>query len=294
MDAHHSPRLTDRRRRLLLLLMEILCQLIQLLQRRICLEEEYILLAQSRQFGVGPWSIIIASSPAYLRAARIPRVKSTDYWDVVHPNLPDNDGAGSFKAHYRMYRSTFNSLAERLSTHPVYQSTVPNAYPVYIQIACVLWRFSNSHIGYQVMSVQMNISEGSYHNFTTRFLTALIELEMRRVISWPTGERLYSTMGEFQFGVRDNPYRELGPHRVTSRLPNCIGAIDGKLFRIYKLAKSGDRYVDRKYNISLSVITVCDRKKRFTYVCASQSGNSYIRLICYVANFTHDQRRAHR
>lgn len=57
--------------------------------------------------------------------------------------------------------------------------------------------------------------------------------------------------------------------RATSlgkdRLQDVIGAIDGKLIVIEKPTKKddGDRYADRKGDISMSLMAVCDDQKRF-------------------------------
>ncbi|KAL0582120.1 hypothetical protein ABG067_008171, partial [Albugo candida] len=57
---------------------------------------------------------IMMSSPVFMTAEQTMRVVSTrrmdtykEYWTTTHPNLTDDNGLNSFKAHYRMNKSTF-------------------------------------------------------------------------------------------------------------------------------------------------------------------------------------------
>jgi hypothetical protein len=43
-----------------------------------------------------------------------------EYWTVTHPNLTDDDGPNSYKAHYRINKSTFEWLVNRLSRCSAY------------------------------------------------------------------------------------------------------------------------------------------------------------------------------
>lgn len=169
----------------------------------------------------------IFSSPVFLRAKRVPRVRGQVFWEYQHPSLPDDDSAGGFKAHYRLNRTTFNELMARLSTHPVYQFEAHNAADPAVQIGCVLWRFANAHLSYRQAEVLLGISHGSFHNFTERFLTALIDLEGRR-IQWPTGELAEAT------AMKSYEGREISNDQTRHRLPGVIGAHDGKLVVIRK------------------------------------------------------------
>src|SRR5690349_115304 len=58
------------------------------------------------------------------------RLKSVDYWTRVFPNLQDDWSYNSFRRHFRISRATFHYLVDRLSFHPKFANTAPNATPV--------------------------------------------------------------------------------------------------------------------------------------------------------------------
>jgi hypothetical protein len=107
------------------------------------------------------------SNPNHFRRER--------YWTYVHDNLRDKSGPQSYKAHYGMNKVTFDYLVSALSDHPDFQLQAINATSTYIQIAAVLWRYANCHFGYRIFEATMGFSQGSYHNFSERFLAAMID-----------------------------------------------------------------------------------------------------------------------
>jgi hypothetical protein len=71
------------------------------------------------------------------------RPKTQGYWTDVFPNLNDNDGLNSFKQHFRIKRTTFDSLVQRLQTHHSFSMKSPNSIPIERQIAIAIWRLAN-------------------------------------------------------------------------------------------------------------------------------------------------------
>ena len=55
--------------------------------------------------------------------------------------------------------------------------------------------------------------------------------------------------------------------------PNCIGALDGKRFKITQPASSGSLYYDYKGNFSIIMLALVDAKCRFTYVDIGAPGH---------------------
>ena len=79
--------------------------------------------------------------------------------------MTDDGGPRSFKAHYRMNRASFNWLVNRLSRCVEYAGSIARGgYPVEVQLACILWRFANTHFGYRIASVSLGVTAGSYRN----------------------------------------------------------------------------------------------------------------------------------
>lgn len=186
------------------------------------------------------------------------------YWQITHPYLTDDDNPHtSFRAMYRMNRASFEKLVNDLSQHPEFQFTAHNATPVYIQISAAIWRLANSHIGYKTMNVGWGVSNGSYINFFRRFLIAL-EGVYGRLISWPTDIAKVRRVHQ----AFENPPGE----NTSRRLPNVIGAIDGKNVIIETPREQPEMWRDRKNHFAMKLSAVCDGNCRFTSVRVGDSG----------------------
>ncbi|CAO3583500.1 unnamed protein product [Absidia cylindrospora] len=203
----------------------------------------------------------MAGYPGLFRGSFTRRANNNGYWNITHPNLNDDDNStNSYKAHYRVNQSTFNWLVNTLSTHSVY-NTNGLQDDVYLQIACVLWRFANSHFGYRMVSVNMGIAQGSYHNYTERFMTALYDTH-RHCIRWPVGEDAARVAEGF-----------IGDDKLPG---GVIGAIDGKLVVIHSPhGVCSEFYRDRKNNLSLNLLAVCDSTMAFTHVNIGNPGRTH-------------------
>ena len=65
----------------------------------------------------------------------------------------------------------------------------------------------------------------------------------------------------------------------NKKLPGCIGVVDGKLIQVYKPRQNPESYRDRKGNISINLLAVCDSSQRFTYVYAGETGKYHIKYV---------------
>lgn len=211
-------------------------------------------------------------SPIFMSGERSPRVVRSarmdtyeQYWTVKHPNLNDDPKSRkSYRAHYRINKKTFQWLVARLSNSSHYAgSIVQGGYSVEIQVACVLWRFANTHFGYRIAEVTLGVSAGSYRNFTERFINAMVDMS-NEVISWPIGNSARALENSEEF------YELGGPNNM--RLKGILGCIDGKLVTIQKPSVNGNAHVDRKNNASMNLTAVCDARCRFMYAKTGHSG----------------------
>jgi hypothetical protein len=164
-----------------------------------------------------------------------------------------------------MKKDSFEWLVNRCSNHPRFLgSQARGGIPVEIQVATVLWRFSSTHYGYAQARRTLGISDGSYGNFTKRFLDAMIDASAD-LIQWPTNDPIASNNIAQGFSDLSTPVKKI--------LPNVVGAMDGKLVVIQKPAKDGNAFVDRKNNPSLSLMAVCDASTKFLFIHTGDSGN---------------------
>ena len=202
------------------------------------------------------------------RRRRVDRMDFTEqYWLQKHPSLQDPTDENpfstfAFRDHYRVHRYTFNKIVDKCIGCPEYTGSILRGrIPVEVQVATVLWRFSNCHYGYRIAETTLGVSAGSYHNFTERFLGAMMTIS-KSVITWPINNpaRAAEIANEFQ---------ERGD---TVRLDEALGAIDGKNFVIQKPSVRGNDYVDRKGRASVNMMAVCDDEGRFMYIKLGISG----------------------
>lgn len=187
------------------------------------------------------------------------------WWYVRHPYLTDDAGRNSFQLQYRMSRQNFEILLNMVRTHPVYSSPEDgNGTAVEIQVATVLWRIANTHFGYRLAEQFLGISAGSYCRFTDRFIEVMSDLSVD-LIDWRVHDEATAAARAAEF---------LNGGRRGVRLPNVIGAIDGKLITIQKPSVHGNSWVDRHNNPSMNMLAVCDANKRFMFVRTGQTGMS--------------------
>lgn len=145
------------------------------------------------------------------------------------------------------------------------------AWPVWKQAAIVLWRFSNTHFGYRMAKDKFGCSHGIYNNFTDRFINVMSTSIMSKVITWPkTVERAREIADGF------------GNDTISGKkcLKGVIGAIDGKLIVIQNPSKAddGNRYADRKGDISMSLMAACDDQEKFISILTGVPGKSVKKL----------------
>ncbi|KAI8068400.1 hypothetical protein BC940DRAFT_366939 [Gongronella butleri] len=226
------------------------------------IEDAYL---QARLLALDATIIAIRCSPIYFASAMEESNNVAAHHAIlgIHRRLDDSMGQMSYYKNYRMRQRTFMNLVETLSSHPAFQFTAPNATPVDIQIACVLWRFANAHIGYRTFAVNLGYSQGSYRNFTKRFVIAIKDTFADRPFKWPRGEKAHEAAALFQ----RLPLRLHGrsEHPNARRLPNVIGAIDGKLVTIHRpIRVDSEAFRNRKSNLSLNLLAICDANLKFT------------------------------
>lgn len=213
---------------------------------------------------------LIVGTPIIAPMDRMVLGKFTNYhyWKITHPYLTDDDNPRtSFRAMYRMNRTSFESLVNSLSQHPAFDLKAHNSIPVYIQVSCALWRLANSHTGYRAMHVLLGVSHGSYMNFYRRFLDA-VEGVHGDLINWPMNTtRVNAIHTGFEW-----PH---GPRGVR-RLPNVIGALDGKNVIIEARREHPEHWRDRKGNYAMKLTAVCDNRCRFTHIRVGDSGTRFI------------------
>lgn len=210
------------------------------------------------------------------RRRRKDRMDFTEqYWLQKYPSLQDPtldnpNPPFAFRDHYRINRSTFDKIVNICMRSSHYAGSIlRGGVPVEeIQVATVLWRFSNCHYGYRIAEMTLGPSAGSYSNFTKRFLATMMAYS-KNVISWLISDPVRAAEIVCGFKGRD-----------TVRLDETLGAIDGKNVVIQKPKNRGNDYVDRKGRASVNMMAVCNHLGRFMFIKLGISGTRiYIECV---------------
>ncbi|KAG2193632.1 hypothetical protein INT47_007464 [Mucor saturninus] len=224
------------------------------------------------------YGVSINNLPIFMMGEHVERTRtviSTDgrcesrryhFWKLEHPFLNDNDKnqVSSYRASYRMGKRAFEHLVNELSAHEEFNLVASNTIPIYIQVATVLFRLANCHIGYRQAYMLLGVSSGSYNNFTTRILKAIKD-QLGYLLTWPS-EPARANAIAVGFGSNTGDI-----------LNGVIGAVDGKNFIIHQPSPPtvGAMFRDRKNNYSVKLTAVCDSVLRFTYIRVGDSGRTH-------------------
>src|SRR5262249_20085659 len=117
------------------------------------------------------------------RLPKTPRPKTDGFWEDIFPYLVDEDSDDEnnplhdlFKRHFRVTRTTFLYILNRLKTHQVYeQNPFHERMPVDKQVAIALCRLATG-TSMRLLSLQFGVSEGTVSNIIDRFLQAMLEV----------------------------------------------------------------------------------------------------------------------
>ncbi|KAG2193587.1 hypothetical protein INT47_007390 [Mucor saturninus] len=143
---------------------------ITVLQSTMAYTINQITMAESHRIINDVQFMIFMGSPVHLTEGMTTgtRLSGNTYhwWTHRHPHLHDGRGIDSFRAHYRINIRTFNFIVMVLKQEPEFAASDERdnnvSHPVWMQVAIVLWRFSNTHLGYRMAGERLGVSQSSY------------------------------------------------------------------------------------------------------------------------------------
>ncbi|OAD73872.1 hypothetical protein PHYBLDRAFT_64827 [Phycomyces blakesleeanus NRRL 1555(-)] len=186
-----------------------------------------------------------------------------------HKNKYLNDGIGpkGFRTHYRVNQDLFDILVHELAENPSFKDAEENGteiYPVWKQLAIVLWSVSNTFLGRSLAAERLNITPELHDLFTERFLTAINRTFIGYAIKWPT------TLQEFQDEMK--AFRQSTVGDGHKGLRECVGAIDCRVVVATKDHKESAHWKDRRGSVYIPLLAVCDKKGSFKIVKIGATG----------------------
>ena len=204
------------------------------------------------------------------RAARLFWVepRQSTHWNYVERvvwRTTDRMHEAKFKKFYRMSFAAFDNLLNMLI--PFLRSRCVNQVRPQMEIkkivACVIYRFAHGHSA-EHMADRFKIGASTIRKYVDIVCDILCDGDklFSQFISIPTGDRLKDIISDFQ---------------DLTRMPNICGAIDGTHIPLAEnpskriTLAACDFYNRKKFN-STVLQAVCDSKKLFWNVCASQPG----------------------
>ena len=199
----------------------------------------------------------IVHSTRYLQRNAVP--KSHEFLFKVLPALDDN----RFKQEIRMSRESFEKVLHKICHDPVFsnQSSIGQA-DVELQLTICAYRFGSSGSSASIGKIAryFGVSEGFVTKSTDRCIQALLNQEKLEV-AWP-----------------NNDERDDVKSRILndSGFPDCIGMVDGTLIPLeFKPSNNGEDYWSHKSRYGISVMIVCDDRRKIRYVFAGFCGSAH-------------------
>jgi hypothetical protein len=179
--------------------------------------------------------------------------------DTIQPWLNDDE----FLQKYRMSRTSFQILLDKIKDHPVFQSKNRMQSPVSHQLMTWL-KFVGTEGSGASNSNQRNtfgIGYGTSSAFRRRVTEAIRSLK-DDYYYWP-GEEERKIIGKEIFSRYD--------------FPHCASIADGTLFPLAFEPETEDApdYSGRKYGYSLSTMIFCDHKRRIRHYLAGFPGSAH-------------------
>jgi hypothetical protein len=232
------------------------------------------------RFGLGLFDDFGIIMYHYLLSQRYSRPRDSyrdfclfDQFEIDLRESSSEDGGGTsflnereFRQKYRMSRESLLKLANLVKDHQAFNpgsKTRKQANPMH-QLMCLLVYLSTEGSGASNAMLRsiFRKGHGTYHNFKTRCVDAIIDCLGKQYYNWPIdGEKK-----EIARRFRD----EYG-------WPNCLGSVDGTLLPLAFPPETEDApdYHGRKYRYSLSVLVVNDDKRRIRYFLAGWPGKTH-------------------
>jgi hypothetical protein len=179
--------------------------------------------------------------------------------DTIQPWLNEDE----FLQKYRMSRTSFHILLDKIRDHPVFYSKRRKQSPVSHQLMTWL-KFVGTEGSGASNSNQRNtfgIGYGTSSSFRRRVTTAIRSLK-EQYYYWP-GEEERKVIGKETFTKYD--------------FPHCVSIADGTLFPLAFEPETEDApdYSGRKYGYSLSTMIFCDHKRRIRHYLGGYPGSAH-------------------
>jgi DDE superfamily endonuclease len=175
------------------------------------------------------------------------------------PWLTDDE----FLQKYRVTRSSFQYVLNKIHEHPVFESKTKRMAPPQHQLLVFLKYVGTEGSGTNTANQRhtFGVGYGTAKLYRKRVTKALRDLS-EEYIRWPNSTERKEISKEIQ-----NKFD----------FPHCVGIADGTLFLLAFEPQSEDApdYSGRKYGYLLSTMVICDHKRRIIHYLAGFPGSAH-------------------
>lgn len=176
----------------------------------------------------------------------------TLYKELIH----DED---KFFGYFRMNKESFLILLEKVNPLIKKQSTRFQTPISPMERLAVFLRFMATGDSFKTISYSYRQGHATIARIVSETSRAIVKTLIDEVMSKPTEEKWKSIAEDFW---------------TTWNFPNCIGALDGKHFRIEAPANTGSMYFNYKKTFSIVLLALVDARYNFVMVDVGSLGRS--------------------
>ncbi|XP_066592786.1 putative nuclease HARBI1 [Prorops nasuta] len=175
--------------------------------------------------------------------------------EEFYTNIALNYSLTDFKSHFRLFRTTFETVLEKIGLCIVSRTGHPKVNPDK-QLAMTLWVLGNQEV-YRSVADRFGVSKATLWDcvFNVAFV---LQNHVKEYIKWPEQQQIFRN--QYKFMAIDN-------------FPGVVGAIDGCHIPISAPSDNPNSYINRKGFYSMVLQGICNHRMKFIDVFAGFCGS---------------------
>eukprot|EP00117_Sycon_ciliatum_P009471 scpid39808/ scgid11749/ Putative nuclease HARBI1; Harbinger transposase-derived nuclease len=170
----------------------------------------------------------------------------------------------TFREYFRVSRTTFEGIAQRLLVLPDFQARYPHGGRVAVagvkQLQVALWTLGTRET-FKLVASRFSLSRSTCHSVLKRVVRSLAITIAASVIHWPAGERIKAV--------------EEGFRRRSEGFPGILGAVDVCHIAIKAPTSEPSQYMNSESYHSVIVQGACDHEYLFTDIDVGRPGGTH-------------------
>ncbi|XP_066593228.1 putative nuclease HARBI1 [Prorops nasuta] len=204
-------------------------------------------------------------SDDFIHLRRERHIRIDQYYERVLCNYSLSD----FKSHFRLSKSTFETLLHKIGPFLLRRNGNPKIQPCK-QLAVTLWILGNQEV-YRSVADRFNMSKDIVWKCVFN-VSHVLENHINEYIKWPTNGQLMRNATKFE---------------EISNFPGVVGVIDGCHISISAPTEHPNSYINRKGFYSVILQGVCDYNMKFIDIFAGYCGSVHDARVWQLSDLKH-------